>query len=220
MTQTPDEGFADQLRKATWTDHEAAEYTHYMQALLGGQISKDGYAEMVAQHYFAYVALEAAGHALAGDPVAGPFVIPELERVAALEHDLEVLYGAGWRDAIRPSKPTLTYVARINQVADWPGGFVAHHYTRYLGDLSGGQVIRKSAERAYGFSGDEGVGFYNFPEIPDYKAFKIGYRDRLNALGFDEVETRRIVAETLLAYQLNTEVLAELGKRMTEFKVA
>ncbi len=58
------------MRKATWTDHDAAEYTNYMQALLGGQISKDGYAEMVAQHYFAYVAIEEAGHALAADPVA------------------------------------------------------------------------------------------------------------------------------------------------------
>lgn len=220
MTDAQAEGFADQLRKATWTDHEAAEYTNYMQALLGGQISKDGYAEMVAQHYFAYVALEEAGHALAGDPVAGRFVFPELERVEALEHDLEVLYGDDWKDAVEPSKPTLTYVARINQIADWPGGFIAHHYTRYLGDMSGGQVIRKSAERAYGFGGDDGVGFYNFPEIPDYKAFKVEYRDRLNALGLDEVQRKRVIGETLLAYQLNTEVLADLGKRMSEFQVA
>lgn len=220
LTNAQAEGFADQLKRATWTDHEAAEYTNYMQALLEGQISKDGYAEMVAQHYFAYVALEEAGHALAGDPVAGRFVFPELERIEALERDLKVLYGDGWQNAIEPSKPTITYVARINQIADWPGGFIAHHYTRYLGDLSGGQVIRKSAEHAYGFSGDDGVGFYNFPKIPDYRAFKIEYRDRLNALDLDEVERKRVIAETLLAYQLNTEVLADLGKRMSEFKVA
>ncbi len=34
------------------------------------------------------------------------------------------------------------------------------------------------------------------------------------------MESKRIIGETLLAYQLNTEVLADLGKRMSEFKVA
>lgn len=214
------EGFADQLRKATWADHEAAESDGYVQALLAGKVSRAGYAEMVAQHYFAYVALEAAGRDLAADPVAGPFVLPELERLPALEHDLEILHGPGWKDAISPSRPTLTYVARINQIADWPGGFIAHHYTRYLGDLSGGQVIRKSAEKSYGLKGRDGIGFYVFPLIDDYRTFKFAYRDALNALVLDEVERKRVVGEVRLAYQLNTEVLAEIGKRMAQFAVA
>ncbi|GGT16803.1 heme oxygenase (biliverdin-producing) [Nonomuraea spiralis] len=216
MTET----FADELRQATWGDHEAAEHTAYLEALMSGKVSRAGYAEMVAQHYFAYVALEAAGRALADDPVAGPFVRTELERVPALERDLETLYGPAWREEITPSKPTLTYVARINQVADWPGGFIAHHYTRYLGDLSGGQVIRKVAERTYEFDDEGGVGFYRFPAVPDLKAFKVEYRDQLNALDLDDVQRKRIVRETLLAYQLNTEVLVEIGKRLPEYLVA
>lgn len=216
MTKT----FADELRKATWGDHEAAEHTAFLEALMHGKVSRAGYAEMVAQHYFAYVALEEAGRALSADPVAAPFVRAELERVPALERDLETLYGAAWREEIAPSKSTLTYVARINQVADWPGGFIAHHYTRYLGDLSGGQVIRKVAERTYGFEDGSGVSFYLFPAIPDLKAFKVDYRDRLNALPLDDVQRRRIVRETLLAYQLNTEVLVEIGKRLPDYLVA
>ncbi|GLX02565.1 biliverdin-producing heme oxygenase [Microtetraspora sp. NBRC 16547] len=218
MTAT--ESFAEQLKKATWSDHEDAEHTAFLEALMGGRVSREGYAEMVAQHYFAYVALEEAGRALADDPVAGPFVSPELERLPALEADLEELYGKDWRDKITPSKPTLTYVARINQIADWPGGFIAHHYTRYLGDLSGGQVIRKVAERTYQFGAAAGVRFYLFPGIPDLKAFKVDYRDRLNALNPDEVEARRIIGETVLAYQLNTEVIVEIGKRLPEYLVA
>lgn len=220
VTETQPASFADELRKATWTDHEAAEYTAYMQALLGGQVPREGYADMVAQHYFAYVALEEVGHGLADDPVAGPFVIAALERLAALENDLEVLYGSDWRERITPSLPTHTYVARIRQTADWPGGFIAHHYTRYMGDLSGGQVIRKAAERAYGFKGNDGVGFYVFPDIPDYMAFKVAYRDLINAAGLDEVQRKRVVAETLLAYQLNTEVLVDLAKRQPQASAA
>ncbi|WP_214316863.1 biliverdin-producing heme oxygenase [Nonomuraea sediminis] len=214
------ETFADELRTVTWSDHEGAEHTAYLEALMKGQVSRAGYAEMVAQHYYAYVALEEAGRALADDPVAKPFIRPELERVSALERDLEALYGENWREEIAPSRPTLTYVARINQIADWPGGFIAHHYTRYLGDLSGGQVIRKIAERAYGFEDEGGVSFYLFPGIPDLKAFKIEYREQLNALNLDEVQRRRIIGETLLAYQLNTEVLVEIGKRLPEYLVA
>ncbi|MEU8249680.1 biliverdin-producing heme oxygenase [Nonomuraea sp. NPDC048916] len=216
MTET----FADQLRKATWTDHDAAEHTAYLEALMDGKLSRAGYGEMVAQHYYAYVALEETGRSLAGDPIAGAFVRPELERVSALERDLEALYGTDWREKITPSKSTLTYVARINQVADWPGGFIAHHYTRYLGDLSGGQVIGKIAQRTYGFEGDQGAGFYSFPGIPDLKAFKVEYRDRLNALDLDEVQRKRVIGETLLAYQLNTEVLIDCGKRLSEYLVA
>ncbi|WP_433360030.1 heme oxygenase (biliverdin-producing) [Streptosporangium sp. CA-115845] len=218
MTAT--ETFADQLKKATWNDHEEAERTAYLDALMAGRVSREGYADMVVQHYYAYVALEEAGRSLADDPIAGPFVSPELERIPSLEADLEELYGKNWRDEITPSKPTLTYVARINQIADWPGGFIAHHYTRYLGDLSGGQVIRKIVERAYNFETSAGIQFYLFPGIPDLKAFKINYRDRLNALNLDEVQAKRVIAETALAYQLNTEVLVEIGKRLPEYLVA
>ncbi|MEV0970820.1 heme oxygenase (biliverdin-producing) [Microtetraspora glauca] len=218
MTAT--ETFADQLKNATWNDHEEAERTAYLDALMGGRVSREGYADMVAQHYYAYVALEAAGRALADDPVASPFVSRELERVPSLEVDLEELYGTNWRDEITPSKPTLTYVARINQIADWPGGFIAHHYTRYLGDLSGGQVIRKLVERAYNFETSAGVAFYLFPDIPDLKEFKVDYRNRLNSLNLDEVQAKRVIAETALAYQLNTEVLVEIGKRLPEYLVA
>ncbi|MCC5579012.1 biliverdin-producing heme oxygenase [Microtetraspora sp. AC03309] len=217
---TESETFAERLKKATWSDHEEAENTAYLDALMSGRVSREGYGEMVAQHYFAYVALEEAGRALTGDPVAGPFVTPELERVPSLEADLEELYGKDWRDRITPSKSTSTYVARINQIADWPGGFIAHHYTRYLGDLSGGQVIRKVAERTYGFDGSAGARFYDFTGISDLKAFKESYRDRLNALDLDEVQARRVIAETVLAYQLNTEVLVEIGKRLPDYLVA
>lgn len=219
MTQTAT-GFAERLRAATWHDHDAAEHATFMDALLAGTVPRAGYAQMVAQHYFAYVALEKVGHALRDDPVAGAFVFPELERVPALEHDLRALYGDAWRERITPSPPTRTYVARIEQMADWPGGFIAHHYTRYLGDLSGGQIIRRAAERAYDLRESAGVGFYLFSRIPDSRAFKAEYRDRLNALAPDEVRAKRIIGETLLAYQFNTEVLDELGTRLPDFHVA
>jgi heme oxygenase len=202
--------FSEILRNATWGDHQSAESEGYLAALMGGRLSEHEYGEMVAQHYFAYVALDGVSRGLSDHPVAGSFVFPELYREPALERDLTTIYGPAWRDRITPSKSTRTLVARIHQVSDWPGGYIAHHYTRYLGDLSGGQFIRMELQKIYGYEAGGGVDFYRFDELGSLPRFKNEYRARLDALDLDERERQRIIGEVKLAYQLNTEVLAEL----------
>ncbi|MDP9862188.1 MULTISPECIES: biliverdin-producing heme oxygenase [Streptosporangium] len=204
--------FSEVLRDATWSDHGAAEDESYLKALMAGHLSREAYGEMVAQHYFAYVALDGASRALADDPVAAPFVFPELYREEALARDLETIYGAGWRSRIEPSPPTRTLVARIEQVATRPDGYIAHHYTRYMGDLSGGQFIRMELQKIYGYQPGGGVDFYLFDRVGSLPRFKNEYRARLDALALDEAGRQRIIRETKLAYLLNTEVLADLGR--------
>lgn len=220
-TSTPDPGtaadtprsFSERLKAATWGDHSAAEHHGFTKALLEGELSLDGYTAMVAQHYFAYIALERVGLALVDDPVAGRFHYPELERVPALEADLEHLLGTDWADRVSPSLATRTYAARIEQMVDHPEGFIAHHYTRYMGDVSGGQFIRRIAAKTYGFTDGAGVAFYDFGTLGSLPKFRSGYRERLDALPLDEETAAFLVRETRLAYQLNTEVLADLGRR-------
>ncbi|QRN79165.1 MAG: biliverdin-producing heme oxygenase, partial [Nocardiopsis sp. BM-2018] len=67
------ETFSERLKAATWSDHATAEHHGFTKALLDGELSLEGYTAMVAQHYFAYVALERVGRTLADDPVAGRF---------------------------------------------------------------------------------------------------------------------------------------------------
>ncbi|MFG2074475.1 heme oxygenase [Nonomuraea maritima] len=209
--------FSETLREATWADHESAESESYLSELMGGRLSEHQYGQMVAQHYFAYVALDGVSRRLADHPVAGRFVFPELFRERALERDLATVYGSGWRDVITPSKATRTLVARIHQAADWPGGYIAHHYTRYLGDLSGGQFVRMELQKIYGYAKGGGVDFYIFDELGSLPRFKTEYRSRLDALELqlDERERRRLIREVKLAYQLNTEVLTELTHTLT-----
>ncbi|MEV4165128.1 heme oxygenase (biliverdin-producing) [Nonomuraea dietziae] len=202
--------FSETLRAATWSDHESAEGESYLTELMAGRLSAEEYGEMVAQHYFAYLALDGAAERLADHPVAGRFVFPSLYRQRALERDLATIYGPTWESRIAPSKATRTLVARIEQVSDWPGGYIAHHYTRYMGDLSGGQFIRMELQKIYGYGKGGGVDFYVFDEIGSLPRFKNEYRARLDALALDEAEGQRIIREVRLAYQLNTEVLAEL----------
>jgi heme oxygenase len=206
------QAFSERLKAATWSDHETAEHHGFTRALLDGTLSLDGYTAMVAQHYFAYAALEDLGARLADHPVAGRFVQPELLRLPALTRDLEHLLGHGWRDRISPGLATRTYVARIEQMADHPEGFVAHHYTRYMGDVSGGQFIRRVVAEAHGLGDGPGVSFYDFDRLGSLPKFRAGYRARLDSLDLDASAADRLIRETRLAYQLNTEVLADLGR--------
>ncbi|MEE1939897.1 biliverdin-producing heme oxygenase [Streptomyces sp. TRM 70361] len=204
--------FSTLIRTASQEQHTEAETSAFMGDLLGGRLGLEAYVRYTEQLWFVYRALEDEAGRLADDPVAGPFLRPELARTEALERDLAHLRGG--RPGRAPLPATAAYAGRITQVRrEWPGGYVAHHYTRYLGDLSGGQIIRGTAERIWGFArrGD-GVRFYTFEEIANPAAFKREYRARLDAIPVDEPEKQRIVEECRHAFALNTAVFRELGE--------
>ena len=205
--------FSQALRERTRTGHSASEGADFMNDLMTGKGSREDYIALVAQHYFIYEAIEAAGARFAADPVAQRFITPQLTRLPALESDLEFLVGSNWREQIAPLPTTERYVARVNVVADegWAGGFLAHHYTRYLGDLSGGQVIRTLMQRQFGFE-TNGVGFYLFDQIAKPKQFKDTYRDELDAIDWDAAERERVIDEVLVAYGFNTDLFVDLSR--------
>ncbi|MET0990886.1 MAG: biliverdin-producing heme oxygenase [Lacisediminihabitans sp.] len=203
--------FSQALRERTWSSHGESEGADFMTDLMSGRGTRDDYIALVAQHFFIYEALEAAADVMAGNEIAAPFISPHLTRLPAIEADLEFLLGADWRGAISPLPTTQRYVERINGVAAvWPGGFIAHHYTRYLGDLSGGQVIRTLMQRQFGFE-TNGVGFYLFDEIASPKRFKETYRDQLDAVDWSEEERSRVIDEVLIAYRFNTDLFVDLA---------
>ncbi|KOT38075.1 heme oxygenase [Streptomyces caelestis] len=208
------DSFSALIRTASHEQHVEAETSTFMSDLLGGRLGVDAYARYTEQLWFVYEALESGARGLTSDPVAGPFVRPELFRLPSLERDLAHLRGPGWRAGLTALPATRAYAARVAECArTWPSGYVAHHYTRYLGDLSGGQIIRGRAERTWGFArkGD-GVRFYVFEGIPNPAAFKRGYRELLDAVPVDDLERQRVVAECKRAFTLNTDVFRALGE--------
>ncbi|MBV2353697.1 biliverdin-producing heme oxygenase [Streptomyces sp. J2-1] len=210
----PSAPFSTVIRTASHEQHTEAETSTFMSDLLGGRLGMSAYARYTEQLWFVYEALESTAEALAADPVAGPFLRAELLRLPALERDLAHLRGPDWRSGLTALPATEAYADRVRAcAADWPGGYVAHHYTRYLGDLSGGQIIRDRAERTWGFArkGD-GVRFYVFEDIANPAAFKRTYRELLDGIAADELERQRIVAECKRAFALNTGVFRELGE--------
>ncbi|MFE2596317.1 heme oxygenase (biliverdin-producing) [Streptomyces sp. NPDC059396] len=209
----PPTPFSTLIRVASHEQHTAAETSAFMSDLLGGRLGVDAFTRYTEQLWFVYRALEGAMDTLRTDPVAGPFIQPELARTPELERDLAHLRGERWREGLEPLPATAAYAARVEECArTWPGGYVAHHYTRYLGDLSGGQIIRDKAEKTWGFSrkGD-GVRFYVFEGILNPAAFKRGYRELLDGVAVDDLEKQRIIDECKRAFDFNGAVFRELG---------
>lgn len=199
------------LRTATRTEHEQAEHMPFVTELMAGRLPVAAYTDLLAQHHAIYRALEDAEPLVRADPAGATMLFEGLARSASIERDLAALLGPSWRDAVRVLPATGRYVERLRTSGGtWVGGYVAHAYTRYLGDLSGGLAVRAVLRRSLGVP-DDALAFYTFPAIPKPKLFKDVYRARLDALPFDAAERARVVDEARLAFRLNADVFADLG---------
>jgi heme oxygenase len=203
--------FSVRVREETRDDHERAERSTFVADLVGGRLPRQAFADFTSQLWVLYQALDAGAARLRNDPIVGPFLDPRLERGAALAADLEELLGPDWRDRIRPLPATTAHATRITTLADeWPAGYLAHHYLRYLGDLSGGKVMGKAAQRTYGLT-DAGVRFYRFEAIPSGREFKDHYRRLLDSAAWSEEERQRILAEVALGFRMSGAMFEELA---------
>jgi heme oxygenase len=203
---------AIELKTGTKRSHTAAENTKFVGSFLRGVISEENYRTLIKDFYFVYSALEEEMERLDDDEFLKPIHFKELDRLNALKMDLRYYYGPNWMMEIKPSEACIQYTERIHEVADKdPYLLVGHHYTRYLGDLSGGQILKGIAEKALNLPKNEGLHFYDFPKIEDKKEFKIKYRAALDALTTDSSKINDIIAEANYAFRLNMYMFDELS---------
>jgi len=201
LTSVP---FSSRLRTATTSDHHEAELSGFMAALMAGRANQSTYAALVVQLQPIYLALDTAAAAHRGDPVFGPFFDPRLSRAQALQSDLAYLDTA---HMVTPA--TRSYCQRMTEVADDALLVLAHHYTRYLGDLSGGRAIAARLAATLGLTSTQGLAFYQF-DIGAAPVFKNAYRSRLDDLRLPMGDEARFIAEVSTAYTHNRQVLASL----------
>ena len=194
-----------QLKEGTKVSHSAAENTKFVSSFLKGVVSRDNYKQLTANFYYVYRAMEEEIDKLDDFPLHDKL----LSRTNKLEQDLRYYYGVMWRDKIEPSQSTKNYVKRIQVIAQQtPYLLVAHHYTRYMGDLSGGQILASITKKALNLT-TEGLKFYEF-DIPNMKEYKDKYRQTLNDLNMSEVQTSMLIDEANYAFKLNMLLFDEL----------
>lgn len=202
---------ATQLREGTKKSHTMAENVGFVRCFLKGVVEKTSYRKLVTNLYFVYSAMEEEMERHQDHPILSKIYFPELNRKASLEQDLQYYYGSNWRNEIAVSPAGEAYVQRIREISNAdPVLLVAHSYTRYLGDLSGGQILKRIAQQAMNLNDGEGTAFYEFADIDDEKAFKNTYRQAMNDLPIDEATADQIVDEANAAFGMNMKLFQEL----------
>lgn len=200
------------MRQDSADQHDAAEQSPFVTELLSGRVNEQGYVDYLLRLREIYRALEHAIRENRGNPLVAAVYDPALERLTAIDSDLA--HWAPGADHSVDSPAVRAYCARFAD-SPWGGALLAHHYTRYLGDLSGGQAIGRILERSFELDG-QGLEFYEFPVRP--KPYKDAYRDRLDGLGLDGDEIDRVVDEVKLAFSLNQRVFDELAENLPAYR--
>ena len=202
--------FSKKIKKDTSKSHSMAENTGFVTNFLAGVVSKDSYKQLIADFYFIYTALEEQVEKFKDDPFIAPIAFDELKRVPALEKDCEFYWGENWRNTISPTDACRNYVKRVKKIN--AKFLVGHHYTRYLGDLSGGQILKNIANKSMNLNG-EGLAFYEFENIPNPGNFKNRYRTALDNLPITWSDGELIINEANYAFKLNMDVFDEIGSK-------
>lgn len=208
--------FSSELKDATDATHRQAEGAGFVRNLLAGALDRNAVAALLAQQLHIYRALETALEDYRKHPLLAGFIDPALARTESLQQDMAYHFGPGWQqdlstERIFTASATRTYAAAI-AAAPGPEFLLANHYVRYLGDLSGGQIIHRMTQRHYGIP-DDGLNFYVFEHIPKLKRYKDEYRARLDALDPAPHTRRSVVDHAVEAFEFNHRIFLELGER-------
>lgn len=211
---------AAQLREGTTKSHSMAENVSFVKSFLGGVVDKSSYRKLLSNLYFVYDAIEQQMLINQNHPSIRQIYFKELNRKQSLEQDLLYYYGHDWKKLVSPSPAAQIYINRINSVGrDQPELLIAHAYTRYMGDLSGGQILKKIACSAMNLSDKQGVSFYDFDSIHDSKAFKSMYKRTLDNLPITDNQAKAIVSEANVAFSLNMKLFQELNSNIIRIMI-
>ena len=196
------------LRERTKALHTQAERTGLIAEILHGRGTQSGYLLLLRNLLPVYATMEAELVRHRGSPGIGAIVCPELSRAAAIESDLAHLSDRWSELPLLPA--ALAYAAAISAASAGAGHrLIAHAYARYLGDLSGGQILKRLLARSLDLPA-AALSFYEFPAIADLAAFKESYRAAIEQAGDVLDDFDGVVEEGALAFELNIELSVAL----------
>lgn len=203
----------ERLRTATAPLHGELEHHALMQRILGGRVSIPQYCLYLRNLHTIYAALERALVARGDEPSLQPFSHPALFRSDALARDLRRLAGDEWAAlSVLPSAGAYADTLRRLSTTQ-PALLGAHAYVRYLGDLSGGRMVRSCVASALAIDGDEtaeGLAFYAFDTPPGALARQL--RIDLQTLPLPPAIAGEFVAEAVAGFERHRTLFDELER--------
>lgn len=203
---------AERLKTETRALHTAAERSTFMGVLLRGRMERPAYSALLRNLHAIYAVLEPALERHAQHPVIAPVYLPALWRTPALAHDLRVLHGARWADALPLQPAARDYRDRVLELdANRPALLLAHAYVRYLGDLSGGQMLRSIVAKTLPPEQAAATAFYEFGDAAQTQALTQAFRGGLVGITIDAQQQDVLVREARLAFEMHHRLFDELA---------
>jgi heme oxygenase len=200
------------LKEQTRHLHAEVERTGVMRDLLRGRIDRARYCLLLRNLHAIYAALEQgiAGHD--AHPYLVCLPLAQLARAEPLADDLRVLHGPRWAQDLELLPAADVYAQRLRALdREAPAALLAHAYVRYLGDLSGGQILCGIVSRSLGLSGECGTHFYAFGTPGAAQSLAMRFRAGLDAIDIDDPATGRIVTEAQWGFARHGQLFREIG---------
>ncbi len=203
--------FSQRIREETRAAHTRAESAKFIRGFLCGMVDATNYRQLLVNYHHVYSVMERALTASAACAPVAAVTFPALFRTPALVQDLDYFAGPDWAAHLAPSPATRLYARRIEEIARTaPELLVAHAYTRYLGDLSGGQILKRTLRTALVLPAGVGTAFYDFPQVTGLAAAKQEFRSRLDSLAVSASAHDAMIAEANLVFRHNLALFEEL----------
>lgn len=174
------------IKELTWEHHKNAERQVFAKLLISGNIHPDLYATYLWNQHKKYDLLEAMlmAHGIMSE-------VGDIRRKTLIEADIAELWKYDYPPTIVPS--THEYINRMKDVMSDRDRLIAHMYVFYMGDLSGGQMIKKKIP-------GEGR-MYDFSNAGDVKEVK----EKIRALVTDDM-----AEEACWVFESSTKLFEEL----------
>lgn len=201
--------------------------------LTSGDLAKSEYIRFLFMLWHIYDTLERALFEHRGHPVIFHIYHPRVfSRATALSFDIchlldtvtwqtDPLYVAFFNDIPAPVQEycdRIAYLGRVDAPEEDVNLLASHAYVRYLGDLSGGQIIRRKIIKAYNLYDDgDGIAFYTFrtldprtgdraAEPHEIRKIKDWFKAGLDESVIDPAVKVAIIEETKRGFIYNSEM--------------
>lgn len=188
------------IREATKSSHDASMQHPLMVAFMQGGIEPEAFYDYLGQLKRVYEILDIWGQEL-------PIYDARLKRSEIIDQALEDVV-----ENVHCYKETDDYVGHILELleANDSTAVLAHHYTRFMGDLAAGPMFRFLSENV-GVPEDR-LEFYKFDDLGDLQEYRKTYGRQLAEL-IPEEEYERFIGEVLLAFTYSEKLFNALSKK-------
>ncbi|KAF7422723.1 hypothetical protein PC9H_010879 [Pleurotus ostreatus] len=207
------------LHKGTVKSHDEVAKSPGAAALVNAALPREEYVRFLMILWHIYGAIEEALERHAANTVLQPTYNPILlARKSSLSADISAVLQVPESSWQAHPIYTITDIESTD-----PSLLLAHSYARYLGDLSGGQVIKHRTAKAYGLDEQSNIGlsFYTFRQLGssvpatsqgDMKKIKVWFKAGMDAgVGDDTKLKEALLREANTAFELNAGLLNDLS---------